>query len=107
MVALKGVALHALKIYLPGERPMADIDLLVRSCDGEAAASCWDLGTSKSLAIWKIAASNPFPAGRGGLGEHRDTPITIELHTRIQERLPVSSRGHYPAYLSGPSHYLA
>ena len=38
VVALKGAALHALGIYAPGERPMADIDLLVRPADMQHAA---------------------------------------------------------------------
>ena len=36
-VGLKGVALHARGLYRPGERPMSDIDLLVRASDVQAA----------------------------------------------------------------------
>lgn len=92
LVPLKGSALHALGIYAPGERPMADIDLLVHE-DGAAAAIelLLQLGYVESFAQWKHrvfkpATGQPF----AGLGEHRDTPVNIELHTRIRERLPVS-----------------
>ena len=34
-VALKGAELHAMGLYAPGERPMADVDLLVRAADKE------------------------------------------------------------------------
>ena len=39
-VALKGVALHALGVYQAGERPMADVDLLVRPADAQRTARC-------------------------------------------------------------------
>jgi hypothetical protein len=93
LVPLKGSALHAMSLYAPGERPMADIDLLVREDDAAAATRMLlALGYVESFAQWKHrvfkpATGQPF----GGLGEHRDTPINIELHTRIQERLPVST----------------
>ncbi len=35
--------------------------------------------------------------GVAGLGEHRDTPINIELHTRIHERLPLDTVDITPA----------
>ena len=93
LVPLKGCALHALGIYAAGERPMADIDLLVRDDDAAAAIRLLlALGYEESFAQWKHrvfkpASGHPF----AGLGEHRDAPINIELHTRIQERLPVSA----------------
>ncbi|MBT2144022.1 MULTISPECIES: nucleotidyltransferase family protein [unclassified Rhodanobacter] len=92
VVPLKGSALHALGIYTPGERPMADIDLLVREDDAAAAIKLLlQLGYVESFAQWKHrvfkpATGQPF----AGLGEHRDTPVNIELHTGIRERLPVS-----------------
>ncbi|WP_368564657.1 nucleotidyltransferase family protein [Pseudoxanthomonas sp. UTMC 1351] len=91
-VALKGAALHSLGLYMPGDRPMADIDLLVDDADAEKVGDLLrSIGYVESFAQWKHrvfkpAAGHPTP----GLGEHRDTPINIELHTRIQERLPVS-----------------
>lgn len=92
LMALKGSALHAMGLYAPGERPMADIDLLVAEGDAASAASMLQgLGYVESYAQWKHrvfkpASGRPMP----GLGEHRDTPVSIELHVRIQERLPVS-----------------
>lgn len=93
VVALKGSALHARGLYAPGDRPMADIDLLAR--DGDAATvveMLQALGYVASYAQWKHqvfkpASGRPVP----GLGEHRDTPVNIELHVRIRERLPVAT----------------
>jgi len=93
VVALKGSALHAAGIYAPGERPMADIDLLVRETDAAAAGVLLqELGYVASFAQWKHqvfkpAGGQPF----AGLGEHRDAPVNIELHTHIRERLPVAA----------------
>jgi hypothetical protein len=93
LVALKGAALHALGLYAPGERPMADIDLLVRPDDLDTATHLLqDMGYVHSFDNWRhrvfIPANGEPPHC---LGEHRDTPINIELHTRIHERLPVRS----------------
>lgn len=93
IVPLKGSALHAIGLYAAGDRPMADIDLLVRDADTErATALLEELGYVESFAQWKHRVFKPA-AGKAfvGLGEHRDTPINIELHTRIQERLPIST----------------
>lgn len=93
LVALKGAALHALDLYQPGERPMADIDLLVSDADaGRAGAMLEQLGYVLAYTGWKHRVYHPANAASGrGLGDHRDTPINVELHTRIQERLPVSA----------------
>lgn len=93
VVPLKGSALHARGLYAPGERPMADIDLLVREADARSAiALLQELGYVESFAQWKHRVFKPADgAPVPGLGEHRDTPVNIELHTRIQERLPVST----------------
>jgi Uncharacterised nucleotidyltransferase len=93
IVPLKGSALHAIGIYVPGDRPMADIDLLVREDDAERAGELLqNLGYVESFVAWKHRVFKPAMGEPvGGLGEHRDTPINIELHTRIQERLPVSA----------------
>lgn len=92
VVPLKGSALHALGIYTPGERPMADIDLLVREDDAAAAIELLlQLGYVESFAQWKHRVFKPATGQPyAGLGEHRDTPVNIELHTGIRERLPVS-----------------
>jgi hypothetical protein len=93
IVPLKGSALHALGLYAPGERPMADIDLLVRDNDaGPVIKLLQELDYVESFAQWKHRVFKPAEgAPVAGLGEHRDTPVNIELHTRIQERLPVST----------------
>lgn len=92
VVALKGSALHAIGLYAPGDRPMADIDLLARDEDaGPAVAMLEALGYVESYAQWKHRVFKPVGAiPVHGLGEHCDAPVTIELHFRIQERLPVS-----------------
>ncbi len=92
IVALKGSALHALAIYRPGERPMADIDLLVREREvGSATALLQQLGYGHAYDNWKHGVFKPA-GGRASLelGEHRDNQISIELHTCIREPLPVS-----------------
>jgi hypothetical protein len=93
IVALKGSALHAIGLYASGDRPMADIDLLVRDADTErATALLKELGYVESFAQWKHRVFKPSSGEAfAGLGEHRDTPVNIELHTRIQERLPIST----------------
>ena len=93
VVPLKGSALHAIGLYMPGERPMADIDLLVRERDVEPTRQLLHaLGYVESFTQWKHRTFKPAIGDPvTGLGEHRDTPINIEVHTRIQERLPIST----------------
>ena len=101
VVALKGAALHALGVYSPGERPMADIDLLVRPADaGLAAQVLASAGYVQTATAWKHDLFEPAPsAGVVGvckrtatlpLGEHEAHPVKVELHTRIVDRLAVS-----------------
>jgi hypothetical protein len=92
VVPLKGSALHAAGLYAPGERPMADIDLLVREADADVAIGLLqDLGYVQSFVQWKHRVFKPVDCPPvDALGEHRDTPVNIELHTHIQERLPVA-----------------
>ena len=92
LVALKGVALHMSGVYAPGERPMADLDLLAHPADVETAVavllalSYRDAGTT-----WKHQGFDPAGAAAGAvLGEHADNPIKIDLHHRISERLPLT-----------------
>lgn len=93
LIALKGSALHAMGLYAPGDRPMADIDLLAREDDaGAAVAVLQSLGYAESYAQWKHRVFKPVGSQPvHALGEHCDTPVSIELHVRIQERLPVST----------------
>jgi Uncharacterised nucleotidyltransferase len=91
-VALKGAALQRAGVYAEGERPMADIDLLVQPADSETAVavllalSYRDAGTT-----WKHQGFEP-PSGEppAMLGEHADNPIKVDLHHRIRERLPLT-----------------
>jgi hypothetical protein len=93
IVALKGAALHELGIYQPGERPMADLDFLVSESDLAATTLLLErCGFKQTFATWRHQLFE-MP-GEGGanadLGEHRDRPLKIELHTSIRERLPIS-----------------
>jgi Uncharacterised nucleotidyltransferase len=90
-VALKGVALHAIGVYTPGERPMADLDLLVRERDLARAVRMLEaLGFHESFSCSRhrvlVANDAPVPAR---LGEHSDNGIKIEVHTRVCELLPL------------------
>jgi len=92
IVALKGAALQMAGVYAAGERPMADLDLLVRPADVETAVavllalSYRDAGTT-----WKHQGFDPPGSEpRAVLGEHADNPIKIDLHHRISERLPLT-----------------
>jgi hypothetical protein len=99
-VALKGAALHALGVYQPGERPMSDIDLLVRESDARRAAQVLaSLGYVQTGSIWKHEIFEHAQARADAcawkatlaampLGEHVNYPVKIELHTRIVEKLP-------------------
>jgi hypothetical protein len=93
LVALKGAALHAAGIYAAGERPMGDIDLLIREGDGKTTARLLDVcGYVASFATRRHQVFQPR-AGKvsgGRLGEHVDNPIKVEVHTRIAEHLPVN-----------------
>jgi hypothetical protein len=92
VVALKGLSLHARGIYEAGERPMADIDLLVRNTDVEAMARLLEACDFEvTFTSWRHQVFEP--RGRGAaaaFGEHVDNPIKIELHTTVRERLPVT-----------------
>ncbi len=90
MVALKGAALHAMGIYAPGERPMADLDFLVEEPDLAPAGRLLESQSFREeLRCWRNLIFKPIGASAGGLGEHRDNQIKIELHWRIRERLPL------------------
>lgn len=89
-VALKGAALRSLRLYQPGERPMADIDLLTRAEDLPRIQEC--LRTLEYAPCFEVQRHVVFET-RGetvafARGEHPDNPLKIEVHTRIAERLP-------------------
>jgi hypothetical protein len=96
-LALKGAALHALGLYSAGQRPMADIDLLVGERDVQGMLRVLEtLGYLQTSVIWKHRLLQPrerstessVQAGHS-FGEHSQAAIKIELHTRIAERLPL------------------
>jgi hypothetical protein len=94
VVPLKGAALHEIGIYQPGERPMSDIDLLVRSTDMQATVRLLDAcGYHPSYSTWKHWVFEPEAAADPiGFGEHAHNVIKIEVHTRVAERMPVVDR---------------
>jgi hypothetical protein len=94
LVALKGAALYARGLYAAGQRPMADIDLLVRPDAPEATARLLekfgyevDYTHRREQAFRPVGSTIP-PAD--SLGEHIEYPIKVEVHTRIAELLPAA-----------------
>jgi hypothetical protein len=92
-IALKGAALRGLDLYRPGERPMADVDLLVTSADLQAvAAAMADNDYVEASATRRHLVYEPrHKSAPRGFGEHVDNPLKIEIHTAIAELLPVRS----------------
>jgi hypothetical protein len=90
IVALKGAALQQAGLYAAGERPMADLDLLVHPADADTAvAVLLALSYRSAGTTWKHEAFDPPQVGSAMLGEHADNPIKVDLHHRISERLPL------------------
>jgi putative nucleotidyltransferase-like protein len=87
---LKGGALHDLGIYQAGERPMADLDLLVHESNVGASTQLLEkLGYRETCVTWKHRAFEPSAgSATARLGEHAANPIKIDLHTKIAELLP-------------------
>ena len=91
MTALKGAALHELGLYEAGDRPMADVDLLVRPVDAERTAALLAcLGFRQSEESWKERVFTPVDdSAAAELGEHTANSLKIEMHDRICEKLPL------------------
>jgi hypothetical protein len=97
VVALKGAALYRLGVYSGGERPMADLDLLVTPADEPAARELLlALGYLDTSVSWNNRVFEPaytatavVRKAAASFGEHADRPLKIDLHTRIAERLPM------------------
>ena len=104
MTALKGVALHALGLYRAGERPMADVDLLVRERDRVGAVRVLErAGHGLCCDVWKHGVYGPREAtGIVGFAEHVGNPIKVDLHVRIRERLPLVEVEITPMLLDTP-----
>jgi Uncharacterised nucleotidyltransferase len=90
VTALKGAALHELGLYAAGDRPMADVDLLVRPADTlRMAALLVSLGYRQSGETWKERIFTPIDEyAPAAFGEHSNNSLKIELHERICEKLP-------------------
>jgi hypothetical protein len=90
-VGLKGTALRALGLYGPGERPMADVDLLVRAADFERIATAIQgLGYVKAFATRRHTVFEPCAKRMDdAAGELVDNPLKIEVHTAVAEPLPI------------------
>jgi len=89
-IALKGAALHALGVYEIGDRPMADLDLLVRPRDEERAVRMLESLEYRECRMRALErAFAPLAAPKtAALGEHAENPVKIELHDRISKQLP-------------------
>jgi Uncharacterised nucleotidyltransferase len=90
VLPLKGAALHALGIYSAGERPMADIDLLVPEAQ---ATRCCELlagmNFRETYRTWKHRVlSLPDDPAVAALGESAGNAFNIEVHCHIAEALP-------------------
>jgi hypothetical protein len=90
-IGLKGSALRPLGIYRPGERPMGDVDLLVRSHDIQRAAQgLHALDYALSFETQRHAVYAPTAWKRTArFGEDPDNALKIEVHTSVAEALPV------------------
>jgi hypothetical protein len=90
-VGLKGVALHAMGFYRAGERPMADVDLLVQVADTPRTRQVLEsLGFNESFTNWRHGVFVPEICDvHARIGEHAENYLKIELHTRIAEILPL------------------
>jgi hypothetical protein len=107
-VALKGAALHARAIYAAGERPMGDIDLLVRREDAKAMGRVLEAcGYAAAFSTHRHEVFQPRvikDLAGPRLGEHVDNPINVELHTRVAESLPVREIDITQFLLAGSLH---
>lgn len=90
-VPLSGAALHALGLYSSGERPMADLNILIKERDLERTAQLLrSLGLAQLASSWKERTfAGVSHAPRDALGEHPGHALRIELQTFIGEQLPL------------------
>ncbi len=89
VLLLKGAALYRAGCYASGERPMADLDVLVRPEDRSNCAAI--LSRMQYRLVLSIERHDVYEGANAGvihtLGEHADNPIKIEVHSRIAEKL--------------------
>jgi hypothetical protein len=89
VTALKGAALHDWMLYAAGDRPMADIDLLVHSADAARLRAALQGMDYELLSVnWRESVYAPVgDRAPAPLGEHAGNGVKIEVHERIAERL--------------------
>ncbi len=89
-VALKGAAIRALGVHAPGERPMADVDLLVNPDDMALVETALRrVHYFHSCTIDRHAIFEPHEKSEAAhFGEHIENPLRIEVHTKVAESLP-------------------
>lgn len=90
-IALKGSSLKKLALYNAGERPMSDIDLLVRPSQlDRVELALGELGYRPGFRIQRhIEFVPPGRYDTHSFGEHEDNAIPIEVHTIVRETLPI------------------
>ena len=90
-VGLKGTALRRLGLYRAGERPMGDIDLLVRPVDlPRVARALSSLDYTEAFVTQRHRVYQPRETTHAARpGEHPDNPLKIEVHESVGELLPV------------------
>jgi hypothetical protein len=93
VMPLKGSLLTTLESVEPGERPMADLDLLVRP-DARAAigAVLEELGYRAEATVGRRPGPDTFVDPGGGVvvsfdGEHPDNPRRVEVHLDVKRHL--------------------
>lgn len=97
IVPLRGAALYRLGVYCVGERPMANLDLLVAPANESAAREVLlALGYLDTSVNWNHRVFEPAYTATAmvrktaaSFGERADRSIKIDLRTRIVERLPM------------------
>jgi len=91
LLTMKGAALQRLGLYAPGERPMADLDLLVRKGDVDrAAAILRSLGLREGAVTARDRTFEPAQTqAPPSLGECAANSVKIELHWSATGELPL------------------
>jgi hypothetical protein len=91
LLGMKGSALRKLGVYAPGERPMADVDLLARPDDLQRVAHLLQsIGFCQGDVTPRHSMFEPKVShAPASLGECSANDVKIELHTLIREQLPL------------------
>jgi hypothetical protein len=90
-VALKGAEIREHRLHHPGERPMGDVDLLVRPADAALAARV--IGSLDYTLAYQAKRHDAFvpraATAPHAYAESAKNPLRIELHSLVSESLPV------------------